>query len=86
MILSGSDDPVGNMGKGVQAFYKQLKTNGLQQVRMELFSDARHDLLHEEKSGVAARVREMIREWMLIIIHMSQRIMRYWNVWLKRRF
>lgn len=64
LILSGSDDPVGNMGKGVQAFYKQLKTNGLQQVRMELFSGARHDLLHEEKSGVAARVREMIREWM----------------------
>lgn len=63
LILSGSDDPVGNMGKGVQAFYKQLKANGLQQVRMELFSGARHDLLHEEKSGAAARVREIISAW-----------------------
>lgn len=64
LVLSGSDDPVGNMGKGVQTFYKQLKANGLQQVRIELFSGARHDLLHEEKSGAAARVREMIKEWM----------------------
>ena len=63
LILSGSDDPVGNMGKGVQALYKQLKANGLQQVRMELFSGARHDLLHEEKSGAAARVREIISAW-----------------------
>ena len=63
LILSGSDDPVGNMGKGVQAFYKQLKANGLQQVRMELFFGSRHDLLHEEKSEAAARVREIISAW-----------------------
>ena len=61
LILSGSEDPVGNMGKGVLDFYKQLKANGMQQVRMELFDGARHDLLHEEKSGTAARVREMLR-------------------------
>lgn len=63
LILSGSDDPVGNMGKGVQAFYKQLIANGLQQVRMELFFGSRHDLLHEEKSEAAARVREIISAW-----------------------
>lgn len=62
LVLSGNDDPVGNMGKGVRAFYKQLKDCGMQNVRMELFAGARHDLLHEEQSGTAERVRERIRE------------------------
>ena len=64
LVISGDEDPVGNMGKGVRAFCKQLKANGMQQVRIELFDGARHDLLHDEKSGTAARVREMIREWL----------------------
>ena len=64
LLLSGRDDPVGDFGKGVQAVYQQLVKNGVNQVRLELFEGARHDLLHEEKTGVAEKVMELILNWM----------------------
>lgn len=64
LLLSGKDDPVGDMGKGVQAVYQQLQKNGMKRVEMQLFEGARHDLLHEVKSGSAKKSMEMIAEWM----------------------
>ncbi len=53
-------DPVGDMGKGVKAVQKQFVKTGIQQVDCVLLPDARHDLLHEEKSGAAKQARACI--------------------------
>lgn len=65
LLLSGKDDPVGDFGKGVQAVYQQIVKNGMKQVQIELFDGARHDLLHEEKSGAAPKAKKMILDWLL---------------------
>ncbi|MCG7408673.1 lysophospholipase [Paenibacillus sp. ACRRX] len=47
LIVSGSQDPVGNFGKGLRklkALYKQL---GVQEVSLILYPGARHELLNE---------------------------------------
>ena len=62
LLLSGEDDPVGDAGKGVRLVEKSMKNAGLTNVRMKLYSGARHDILHEEKSGVAREVYQEIRE------------------------
>ena len=51
LLLSGQDDPVGDAGKGVQAIYSRMKKTGMENVTIKLFSNARHDLLHEEATG-----------------------------------
>lgn len=65
LLMSGQDDPVGDSGKGVECVRKAMEQAGMQQVTMEMFPGARHDLLHEEKSGCAEKAREMVLEWML---------------------
>ena len=62
LLISGQDDPVGDGGKGVQAIYNRMKKTGMENVTLKLFPGARHDLLHEEKSG-AEEVRKLIAEW-----------------------
>lgn len=62
LLISGQDDPVGDAGKGVQAIYNRMKKSGMENVTIKLFSGARHDLLHEEKSG-ADGARKFIAEW-----------------------
>lgn len=47
LIISGEKDPVGNAGKGVQRFYKQLKKQGHDLVTIILYPEARHELLNE---------------------------------------
>ena len=65
LLLSGKDDPVGDMGKGVEKVYQQFENNGLKNIQFELFEGARHDLLHENKSGIAESVKDLIVNWML---------------------
>jgi alpha-beta hydrolase superfamily lysophospholipase len=62
LLISGQDDPVGDGGKGVQAIYNRMKKTGMENVILKLFPGARHDLLHEEKSG-ADGARKFIAEW-----------------------
>lgn len=64
LLLSGLQDPVGDMGKGAAVVYQHMKKAGLQDVKLQLFPGARHDILHEEASGTAAAARTMIRNWM----------------------
>jgi alpha-beta hydrolase superfamily lysophospholipase len=66
LLISGQDDPVGDGGKGVQAIYNRMKKTGMENVTIKLFSGARHDLLHEEKSGAEA-ARKLIAEFILNI-------------------
>ena len=62
LLLSGQDDPVGNGGKGVQTLYQRMKKAGLEDVTLQLFPVARHDLLHEE-AYCAETVRHCIADW-----------------------
>ena len=63
LLISGRDDPVGDGGKGVQAIYNHMKKSGMENVTVELFPGARHDLLHEE-SSTADAAWKYIAEWM----------------------
>ena len=47
LLLSGSMDPVGDYGKGVNEVYKMLKKTGHKNVTMKLYEDARHEILNE---------------------------------------
>ncbi len=48
LLVAGSDDPVGNYGKGVQKLCKfYSKTVGVQKVEMTLYQGARHEILNE---------------------------------------
>ena len=63
LLLSGQDDPMGDSGKGVLAVKQRMEKAGIGSVTMELFPNARHDLLHEESSSAAAARKAMI-DWM----------------------
>ncbi len=47
LLLSGSMDPVGNYGKGVQQVHDDLKTTG-HDASCILYPDARHEILNDE--------------------------------------
>ena len=64
LLLSGQDDPVGDGGKGVRAIYNRMKKTGMENVTLNLLSDARHDIFHEEANGTAEEVRSGIIKWM----------------------
>ena len=64
MLIYGGDDPVGDTGKGVVRVYNQMKKAGLQKVELWGIPDARHDIFHEEASGIAELVRHEISDWL----------------------
>ncbi len=43
LLVSGSEDPVGNYGKGVKAVYENLKAAG-KDVQMHLYENCRHEI------------------------------------------
>ena len=64
LLLSGTDDPVGDMGKGMQRVAQKMKAHGMTNVKLELIPHARHDLLHEVKSGAAKSTLEILLSWL----------------------
>ena len=46
LLVSGSDDPVGNYGKGVRKVYDNLKKYGAD-VKMKLYNGYRHEILND---------------------------------------
>jgi alpha-beta hydrolase superfamily lysophospholipase len=50
-IFSGSDDPVGGMGKNVTNLVKRYKQEGIADIELILYPNARHECLHEINSG-----------------------------------
>lgn len=65
LLISGEDDSVGDAGKGVRLVDKSMKNGGLKNVTLKLYPGARHDVLHEENSGAASSVYQVIKEMML---------------------
>lgn len=47
LLISGSQDPVGDFGKGVKQTLKKFKKNGITNVQMKLYEDFRHEILNE---------------------------------------
>ena len=47
LLFSGSDDPVGNYGQGVQLVADELRAAGVKDVTMKLFEDGRHEMFNE---------------------------------------
>lgn len=65
LLLYGTEDPVGDSGKGVPRLYGLMKKAGLLAVDCQQFPCARHDIFHEESSGTAENVRHCITDWLL---------------------
>lgn len=48
LLISGEDDPVGDLGKGVKRVHKAYKEAGIFDLTMKLFPNDRHEI---ERSG-----------------------------------
>ncbi len=46
-FVAGSDDPVGDYGKGVEKAYKKFKKYGVNRVEIKLYKGARHEILND---------------------------------------
>lgn len=55
LMVSGTADPVGDYGKGVQKAYDMLKDAGLENIRLRMYEGARHELLHETNRSAIAQ-------------------------------
>ncbi len=47
IFLSGSEDPVGDMGEGVRKSYQKLADQGFMDVAIKLYDGARHEIINE---------------------------------------
>ena len=46
-LVSGTDDPVGDMGEGVKKVYEAFRAAGIRDLSMKLFQGDRHEILNE---------------------------------------
>lgn len=46
-LIAGSEDPVGNYGKGVATVYEQYKHAGIKDLQIKLYEGARHEIMLE---------------------------------------
>lgn len=61
-IISGTDDSVGNYGKGVTLAYEKYKSCGIKDIEIKLYDGLRHEILNEP---CRKEIYEEIYEWML---------------------
>ncbi len=61
LLLSGSKDPVGGMGKGVNKVCRLFKSCGIQDTELKIYDGLRHDILHED---IRYDIYEDIYNWM----------------------
>ena len=64
-IVSGAQDPVGGLGKGVMQVYDMYKDAGIQDLTYKLYDNDRHEILNETDKQV---VFEDILAWMNVRI------------------
>ncbi|MDD3363037.1 MAG: alpha/beta hydrolase [Hespellia sp.] len=50
-FVSGEKDPVGGFGKGVTKLYHKYRNNGMTDVSLKMYPDARHEVLNEVNRG-----------------------------------
>lgn len=61
ILLAGTEDPVGNYGKGVRKIYEKYKAAGIQDITLRLYAGDRHELLNETDRR---QVYEDIWKWL----------------------
>jgi len=61
LFIAGKDDPVGEMGKGVERSAKAFRAAGMQQVETLLFPGLRHEILNE---SCRAEVYDALLRWL----------------------
>jgi alpha-beta hydrolase superfamily lysophospholipase len=66
LLISGSDDPVGDRQKGVLNVKKAMEKAGLTQVTCKFYSQGRHDIFHEYELGIVDELYEDIKNWLEI--------------------
>ncbi len=47
LLASGTDDPLANGGKDIETIAEKYKTNGIKDVTVKLYKEARHEILNE---------------------------------------
>jgi alpha-beta hydrolase superfamily lysophospholipase len=47
LFISGKDDPVGNLGNGVEMAYEKFLNSGINNIEIKLFENDRHEILNE---------------------------------------
>ena len=53
LFVSGEDDPVGDMGKGVKAAYRFYAKAGFDDLSLILYPGVRHEFLHDTAKDTA---------------------------------
>lgn len=62
-LFSGSKDPVGNFGKGVEETHNAFKKAGVRDLHMKFYDDGRHEMINEiNRDEVATDVITWIKE------------------------
>lgn len=62
-IVSGEDDPVGDLGEGVKKVYQKFKQAGLKDVTCKLYATDRHEILNEtDKEQVYADLLQWLEQ------------------------
>ena len=56
LLVSGSEDPVGDAGKGVVQVGQQLQEAGLEKVKVYLFEGMRHEILNERNKKYSYKI------------------------------
>lgn len=60
LFVSGEEDPIGNMGKGIRKLTKRMKKQGFTHISQQLYPLMRHEPLHETDNQM---VYQDILEW-----------------------
>lgn len=55
LLVSGADDPVGGMSKGVTALYEMYRNRGVKDVTLKLYPTLRHEILNEKENDEVYR-------------------------------
>lgn len=65
LLISGKDDPVGSMGKGVQQTYDAFCASGIKDVSLQLYDGLRHEILNEaaQKDTVCADIYNWLKRY-----------------------
>ena len=64
-IFSGSDDPVGDYGKGVKRVYHHLIKIGIENVSLRLYEKGRHEMLNEINRN---EVYQYVLKWLNLTV------------------
>ncbi len=67
LIMSGTDDPVGDYGKGPEYVYKSLLISGVKRVDIKMYEGARHELFNETDECRAEAFSDIVK-WVSGII------------------